>query len=281
VVRSRTLGPRNRAGKPGVRRGEGPSLIVEHSGGEVRTALSCNGETLWSGPWEIEIRSGGRRVAPPARWDEVRWLSDDGVRCLELDGEFGAGFRVQRLFVLSWKERFALLADAIFAPSTAELDYCSRLPLGESIHFAAEKESWEGFLASRGRRALALPLGLPEWRTAPAAGALVETAPFRALELRRAARGRALWAPMFIDLDVRRFRRERTWRTLTVAENLRALPPDVAVGYRVAVGSRQWLIYRSLAAKANRSVLGHNLSSEMLVARFERKGHVELIMEIE
>ena len=86
---------------------------------------------------------------------------------------------------------------------------------------------------------------------------------------------------MFVDLDVQRFHRERTWRALTVAEDLQALPPDVAVGYRVLAGSRQWLIYRSLAAKANRSVLGHNLATEMVVARFQRKGRVEPIMEIE
>ena len=279
AVRSRTLGPGSRPGKSGLRCDDVPSLTVEYSGREMRTALRCGGETLWSGPWEIEIRSGGRRVEPASRWEEVCWLSADGVQCVELEGQFGEGIRVQRLLLSAWEDRFVLLADAIFAPSAAELDYCARLPLGESIRFAAAGESWEGILRKRGRRALVLPLGLPEWRDAPAAGALVETT--SGLELRQAVHGRALWTPMFVDLDVQRIRRKRTWRALTVVQDLQALPPDVAVGYRVLVGSRQWLIYRSLAAKANRSVLGHNLSTEMLVARFQRKGQVESIMEIE
>ena len=55
----------------------------------------------------------------------------------------------------------------------------------------------------------------------------------------------------------------------------------MAVGYRVAIGKKQWLIYRSLARPANRSLLGHNLESETLVARFDRRGEVESLIEIE
>ena len=66
-----------------------------------------------------------------------------------------------------------------------------------------------------------------------------------------------------------------------MGENLAIQPPDVAVGYRVMVGRQQWLIYRSLAPAANRSLLGHNLVSGMLLARFDRQGEVESLVEIE
>jgi hypothetical protein len=101
------------------------------------------------------------------------------------------------------------------------------------------------------------------------------------LELRQAIEGRRLFAPLWFDLDPRRARRLRTWRQLTVAESLAAQGADVAVGYRVAAGNRQWLIYRSLAPKRNRTLLGHNLSTETLVAGFGRKGEVQPIIEIE
>ena len=58
-------------------------------------------------------------------------------------------------------------------------------------------------------------------------------------------------------------------------------PADVAVGYRVAVGRKQWLVYRSLAEPGNRTLLGHNLISETLVARFHRNGRVEQLIEVE
>ena len=124
-----------------------------------------------------------------------------------------------------------------------------------------------------------LPLALPEWREQAGVGALIATP--QGLELHQAADGQRLMAPLFVDLDPRRMRRRLTWRQLTVAESLSIQPADVAGGYRVAVGSQQWLIYRSLGPRGNRTVLGHNLSTESLVARFDSSGEVEPIIEIE
>ena len=66
-----------------------------------------------------------------------------------------------------------------------------------------------------------------------------------------------------------------------MAENRQRVPRDAAVGYRVMVGRRQWLFYRSLAPRGNRTLLGHNLSTEMLAARFTKAGTVEKLVEIE
>ena len=88
-------------------------------------------------------------------------------------------------------------------------------------------------------------------------------------------------SPLFIDLDRSRFRRRMTWRQLTVAESLAPVPRDVAVGFRIAIGDRQWIIYRSLAASGNRTLLGHNLATESLIARFGEDGEVTSIVEIE
>ena len=129
------------------------------------------------------------------------------------------------------------------------------------------------------RRALVLPLALPEWRSQRGAGELLQTR--RGLELRQSTELGSLHAPLFLDLDRRRRRQRLTWRQLTVAESLAIQPADVAVGYRVEVGKQQWLIYRSLAEKANRTLLGHNLSTEMLVARFHHCGEVKPLVEIE
>ena len=61
----------------------------------------------------------------------------------------------------------------------------------------------------------------------------------------------------------------RTWRQLTVAEHLLPQPREVAVGYRVQLGYDQWLIYRSLAPRGSRSVLGQNVADEFVAARFD------------
>jgi len=59
------------------------------------------------------------------------------------------------------------------------------------------------------------------------------------------------------------------------------LPRDEAVGYRIQVGAEQWLVYRSLAPRANRIVLGQNFSSEFVMARFTGEGEAENLMEID
>jgi hypothetical protein len=101
------------------------------------------------------------------------------------------------------------------------------------------------------------------------------------LQLRQTAHARRLWAPLWFDLDRRRAALPATWRPLTVGEAMQVQPADVAIGCRVAAGRRQWLIYRSLAKPGNRTLLGHNLLSETLVARFHGSGRVQPLIEVE
>jgi hypothetical protein len=49
----------------------------------------------------------------------------------------------------------------------------------------------------------------------------------------------------------------------------------------VQIGRLQWLVYRSLAQPAVRTVLGKNLLSEFLVGRFLSDGKVDTLLEIE
>ena len=72
-----------------------------------------------------------------------------------------------------------------------------------------------------------------------------------------------------------------TWRQLTIAEKLQRVAPDQAVGFRVQKGKKQWLIYRSLTERANRTLLGQNLCSDSLIASFRRDGTTETLVEIE
>ena len=68
---------------------------------------------------------------------------------------------------------------------------------------------------------------------------------------------------------------------MTVAENREIVARDQATGFRVQVGRDQWLVYRSFQQPSNRTLLGHNLVSELLVGRFTKKGTVESLVEVE
>lgn len=68
---------------------------------------------------------------------------------------------------------------------------------------------------------------------------------------------------------------------ISVGQAMQVQSADTAVGFRVAAGTQQWLVYRSLAEPGNRTLLGHNLTSETLVGRFLRDGRVRPLIEIE
>ena len=87
--------------------------------------------------------------------------------------------------------------------------------------------------------------------------------------------------PLFFDLRPRRLTKERTWRRLTVAQQLEIQSADVATGFRIQSGKDQWLVYRSLAPPGNRTLLGQNISSEFYAGRFLRTGEVDEFIEIE
>lgn len=169
---------------------------------------------------------------------------------------------------------------AISGIAGSEIRHTFSLPKSDGTFWIGAAEAREGWLTADGkRRARMIPLALPEWRAEFSHAELASEA--STLTLRQAALGRNLYAPLWIDLEPGRARRPLTWRRLTVAENLEIVPRDVAVAYRVQVGRQQWLLYRSLDARGNRTFLGQNYSSEFVCCRFLENGEADEIVAIE
>lgn len=112
-----------------------------------------------------------------------------------------------------------------------------------------------------------MPISASEWRVGPTDAMLKETQDGHLL-LSTQGSGR-LYAPLWLDFQQRRFKRKRTWRQLTIADQLRIVRRDEAVGYRVQVGSEQWTLYRSLAGHCCRSILGKHLITDFFASRFD------------
>lgn len=256
-----------------------PKLALSYEKPDFRMELSQQAELLLGGNWTPEVRLGGELLEPESTWQEMCWVSDKDVDYLELQIELSRGARIQRHIAMARKDRFLFLADAILDGPDESIEYCGSFSLAPDAGLAPAEETHEAFLLGRKAAALVLPLALPEWRTEHSPGRLVSTG--EVIELQLSGQGGALFAPLFFDLKPRRMTQPATWRRLTVAADRRIVPPNVAAGYRVMVGKSQWLIYRSLAAPANRTLLGHNLSTELLIARFDRTGEVESLIEIE
>ncbi|MHB1034712.1 MAG: hypothetical protein ACYC35_09280 [Pirellulales bacterium] len=254
-------------------------LAVAYDHCATRAELVSGRDVLWSGLWDLEVRVSGVAARAESAWESVLWVSDSDVDYLELEINLTGPLKVQRQIMLARRDRLLFLADAILGSQPQPLDYRATLPLAAGISFQLAHETNDGILAGAKTRAAVLPLALPEWRGAADAGRLVQTE--RGLELTQSATGRCLFAPLVIDLDPRRRGEPVTWRQLTVAEDRVVQPAETAVGYRVQIGKRQWLVYRSLARQGNRTLLGHNLSTAFVLGRFSRRGEVDPLLEIE
>ena len=141
----------------------------------------------------------------------------------------------------------------------------------------AAAETREVFVYDAAMRLQALPLALPEWR---GVGRGSFTADAGRLVLEQVGH-RRLYAPVWLDCEARNIGRPLTWRQLTVADTRRNLPPHQAAGFRVQADRSQWLLYQTLDASRNRTLLGCNVSSGFLLGRVKRSGEVARTLEIE
>jgi hypothetical protein len=150
--------------------------------------------------------------------------------------------------------------------------------LAPGLEATPAEETREALVFDTRMRLLAVPLALPEWRVGRG-GSLEHGAD--GLTLAQESAGRRLYAPLWLDCDAGRIGKPLTWRQLTVADTRMNLPPYQAAGFRVQAGQEQWLLYRSLDAPRNRSLLGCNVSAEFLVGRIRPHGSVKRILEIQ
>lgn len=266
---------------------QSPLLAIDYRAEDPWMAILREHRSLMAGNWTTHLRINGEPV-DTAAWSLSIWTSNAQADYLELRCELPQGGRIERGVMLGRTDRFALLYDAVILDRPAKIEIEDRIELAEGIAFESTRENSEAVLrcgskkaASHRSPALArlFPLALPEWRAAAASGELRAEGRTAAWSL--GGCGCALFSPIWIDLDRSRSRQKITWRQLTVGEGLRRAPDEAAVGYRLAVGQHQWIVYRSLTARGNRTLLGHNLSTEMLVARFGRDGEVDSLIEIE
>ena len=256
-----------------------PQFALAYADRSCTVELSTARQLVCSGRWDPEIRVERRSLRAESDWEEICWTSDDDIDYIELEISFCDGWRLQRQVLLAREDGFLFAADALLGDRRAAIDYRCRLPLVAGVSCKAADQTREVFLLGRKTLGRILPLALPEWRIDARFGSLTTSA--HGVELVQSATASALYAPLFVDLDPRRMRRQLTWRQLTVAERLENQPADVALGYRVQIGKRQWLFYRSLTPPANRTVLGQNLFCDFMAAQFDCDGEIESLIEVE
>lgn len=253
-----------------VRRGR---IHLDYGGQDNRLELLAGRAAVISGRCETMIEFDGATQQPCGPWTASCEYTDDDVHYLELEQPWTGGIFLQRQWMIVRDDRCVLFADSIVPKDSASsrpsasIRYDCRLPLAAAIGVDPEPETRDLFLSNVKRRGLVMPLSAGEWR---AGASLVTLNATDDGHLHLSARGaHRLSVPLWFDFQQRRFKRKRTWRQLTVADDLRIVEPSEAVGYRVQAGSQQWMVYRSLGESACRSVLGKHLVADFFCARFD------------
>ena len=252
-----------------VRRGR---FHLDYSGEDIQLELFAGRRKVLTGRPQLQIELDRVEQQPTADWEEVCEYTDDDVHYLELEQTWTGGVNLQRQLLLLRDDRCVLISDAILPNEGINLndvpiDYVCNFPLDDGIDLVTEPETQEAFLSDGKKRGLVIPLAANEWKIGPTNSTIMQTTD-RHLQISARGHG-ALYAPIWFDFQRRRFRRNRTWRQLTVGDQLRLVPRQEAVGYRIQIGSEQWMLYRSLADRCCRTVLGKHLIADFYCSRFD------------
>lgn len=255
--------------------------------------LTVVGKSLFTGNWATAVSCNEHKAEPTTSWREVCRFDDRQVHHREYERQLSGGIRHQRQITLCPQDQLIVIAETFLARRVTNWRFESRFALSPEVSLRPRDETQELGVALGDFGGAILPLALPEWK---ASGEMLGLTPDgQDLTARYATTGRGFFFPLCVVLweqkeeaDLEKGesasdlqRPPLTWRQLTVSECLRKVAPDEAVGFRIQVANRQWLLYRSLTRPANRAVLGHNLISESLLARFTPRGQVIPLVEVE
>ncbi|MCC9608200.1 hypothetical protein LOC68_01180 [Blastopirellula sp. JC732] len=257
-----------------------PRLAIDYSGDDVKIELESEGEILAAGLWKPRISLDGQELACKDEWQQVGWLADEDGDYLELEVDLTGGHRLQRAFFLAREDQFLIIADAVMLKDqSGDIAYELPLPLAGAVETTVADETCEMELKKGKGWSRVLPLALPEWRIDTSRGRFEREEGQPILQIRSQAKN--LYAPLLFDLKRGRRMKHYTWRQLTVAENLEIQSRETAVGYRFQLNDQNWMLYRSFTEKANRTVMGVNLTSECVIARYDGEDGINRMLEIE
>ena len=259
----------------------GLRVMLDYRQAVPRLEIAVADRLLVDGPWQWEAWVDGRPVEAEGPWSVSCWESDRKATFIEITAPLAGGRQIERQVVVLPRDRIVVLADAVRSPgqsSPAETRYRGVVPTGPPLETDPAAETREIVAFDTAMRFMALPLALPEWRSAGRGGL---EASGSGLVLSQEGSGGRLYAPLWLDCDPGRVGGPLTWRQLTVADTRLNLPPHQAVGFRVQAGLEQWLLYRALDVARNRTLLGCNVSCEFLLGRIKPSGEVARTLQIQ
>ncbi|MEM9828794.1 MAG: hypothetical protein AAF958_19565, partial [Planctomycetota bacterium] len=278
---------------------------IDYRGDQQNVEILGGKRTLIAGSLETQISIDGHSIHPAGAWEAVCEYTDDEVHLIEYEQPWSAGVRLQRQFMQLREDRVLMIADAVLdrradarpaAIDSAAMDsakiasadhlraiehsVCLALGRGNSNHAnalpensqaaiqaIAEPATREWLLTQSDRpQGIMIPLAASEWQGERTRSRIDLDG--GKLCWSSTGKGR-LYSPLWLDLQRRRISRPRTWRPLTVGENLCVVADHDARAFRIQSGSNHWVVYRSLSPSRLRTVLGKHMNCQFVATRFD------------
>ena len=257
-------------------------LAVRYHQNDFELELDACGRPLLHGSVTTRLNIDNVDLKPQGEWTEVCWQDDADACYLELEMEYDKGWRIQRQLCVCKDTAVVMIADAVLGKQHSEIRYDVHYPFVEPNDISqSDTDTRELVFDTEEFRGLIMPLALPEWRESSSmriGGELL--ADEQLVYSMHSPNSKGLYAPLFFALGRRSADKPKTWRRLTVAERLAVESNDSASAFRVQLGGRQWLLYRSLTEAGNRTFMGQNYSTEFVFGEFRLDGKMREYVEI-
>jgi hypothetical protein len=252
-------------------------VVVTYDQPAMNIDLTIQGQSILTGEWYSEISSGSETFPFYGEWNSVCWQSDEDADYIEMQFVSMGVVRAERQILLSRTRQFCFIAESLAEIRFDQFNYQTRLPLVSGVKGTTSATTREVRLEAGKVPIRVFPITLPDQHVFSTPGRFEAD-----LSLRTTASGTAWYNPILFDWSPARRSATAVWKSLTVAEEQKAVRPDVAAGHRIKVGNHQWLIYRSLKQSIEaRSVLGHQTRYETVIGSVESNGDITPLMLVE
>ncbi|TWT56141.1 glycosyltransferase family protein [Allorhodopirellula solitaria] len=260
-----------------VRRGR---TFLNYAGDDFAVDVMGGRRSILQGTHETMVHVDGVLQEPTGAWECTCEYTDDDVHLIELEQPHSGDVVLQRQWMVVRDDCCVMVSDAVLPARMSdpkqigstgrdgrEIRCVSRLPLAAGVDVIEDDQTRELVLSDgKKKRGLVMPLASSEWKVGPSA-CHVFLSEDQHLVVTTTGRD-AVYSPLWLDFQTRRFRRKRTWRQLTIAEDLTEIQRHIAAAFRVQIGSEHWFLYRSMSGRGPRSVMGKHLIADFFAARF-------------
>jgi hypothetical protein len=254
-------------------------VVIDHDQPAQNLELTIQGHRILEGEWRSTLVINEKVIPIQGDWSCVCWQSDPDGDYLELQLTLPGVARIERQVLISRTRQFCILAESFAEMPDGEFSYQSRFPICTGVAGTTNAQTRE-ILLEAGPGSVPVrcfPLALPDRHVFSTPGKFGAD-----LSCTTTVKGTGWYNPVLFDWSPACRTAPAEWKALTVAEDRTAVKPGVASGYRLKLGSHQWLLYRSLIRTDEaRSVLGHQTRYETVIGSVEANGDITPLMLVE